>query len=157
MNKKANKNTNTNSSDNKDKFSLVNYGFKINEFAMRGLNKYKNFLTAPECECGCGGKGLLLADNDKDLYDILGSVLYDNGCGNSAVFIVHKDGKQEVIHCHEIWNEESDEADLDINVLSPKSSTKLDNDFFAQLDADMCLHCYGLVIEREKGQWEICE
>ena len=29
-------------------------------FGAYGLDKEKNFMQAPTCECGCGGKGVLL-------------------------------------------------------------------------------------------------
>ena len=32
-------------------------------FGAYGLDKEKNFMQAPTCECGCGGKSVLLIDN----------------------------------------------------------------------------------------------
>ena len=134
----------------------LDFKFKVNEFAVRGLNKYKNFLTAPECDCGCGEKGRPMFETIDDLHNFCGSILYENGCGNSAIFLVFKNGKQEVLHCHEIWDEKDNES-LIVSVISPKKGFQLDNDFFAAFDADMILHCYGLLIEKDDNCWEICE
>ena len=37
-------------------------------FGAYGLDKEKNSMQAPTCECGCGSKGVLLIDNRKDLF-----------------------------------------------------------------------------------------
>ena len=37
-------------------------------FGAYGLDKEKNFMQAPTCECGCGSKGVLLIDDQKDLF-----------------------------------------------------------------------------------------
>ena len=35
-------------------------------FGIYGLDKEKNFLQAPVCECGCGGKAVLLLKDEKE-------------------------------------------------------------------------------------------
>ena len=146
-----------NYSDIKKKFSLSDYNFKVDEFRVRGLNKYRNILSAPVCECGCGGKGKLVIDKLQELYDLCAAVLFDNGCGNSAIFLEHRSGKMEIVYCHVVYDKETEEPDLEISTLSPKKGAIQDNDFFSMFDAEERLHCYGLIIERDKGQWEICE
>lgn len=148
----------------KKKFSLSDYNFKVNEFRVRGLNKYRNILSAPKCEqselvceCGCDGKGKLIINKLQELYDLCAAVLFDNGCGNSAIFLEHRSGKMEIVYCHVVYDKETEEPDLEISTLSPKKGTIQDNDFFSIFDAEERLHCYGLIIERDKGQWEICE
>ena len=146
-----------NYSDIKKKFLLSDYNFKVDEFRVRGLNKYRNILSAPSCECGCGGKGKLIINKLQELYDLCAAALFDNGCGNSAIFLEHRSGKMEIVYCHVVYDEETEEPDLEISTLSPKKGTIQDNDFFSMFDAEERLHCYGLIIERDKGQWEICE
>ena len=124
---------------------------------MRGLNKYRNFLTAPECDCGCGGKSQIIIYDDEQLHHVCSDLLFDNGCGCSAIFLVHKDGLQEIVLCLEDWNEENDCPMLEVSVLTPKDINKVDNDFFSSVDGEVGFHCYGLIIERDNGQWEICK
>lgn len=133
----------------------LSYTLKVNEFAMRGLNKYKNILSAPECDCGCGGKGKPIFDNKDDLYNFCGTVLENNGCENSAIFLIHKDGKQEIVYGHVEYDEVSKENLYISTLLSGKKDTPAD--FFAKFDADVGLHCYGLMIEKDGNSWEICE
>ena len=131
------------------------YTLKINEFSMRGLNKYRNFLTAPEC--GCDGKGQIVIYDDEQLHHICSELLFDNECDCSAIFLVHKNGLQEIVLCLEDWNEENDCPMLAVSVLTPKNKNMVDNDFFASVDGEVGFHCYGLMIERDNGQWEVCE
>ena len=133
------------------------YQYKVDEFAMRSLNKYKNFLTAPECECGCGGKSMPILEDD-EVYDFCGCVLSDMECDNCAIFLVHKDGKQEIVHKHIIWDEDTDDEEVSIDVLSTKNKKDdLEIDFFAKVDAMLQFHHYALLLERDNNVWDICE
>ena len=139
-------------------FSLSSYNFKVDEFAMRSLNKYRNFMSAPECDCGCGGKGRLIFETKEELYGFCNAVLGDMDCCECAIFIIHNDGIQEIIYKHLEWDEDVEEECVSIDLLSPKNDKVLqDTDFFAKLDAEFGFHCYGLMIERDNGSWEICE
>ena len=133
------------------------YQYKVDEFAMRSLNKYKNFLTAPDCECGCGDKSMTILEDD-DVYDFCGCVLSDIECDNCAIFLVHKDGKQEIVHKHIIWDEDTDDEEVSIDVLSTKNKKDdLEIDFFAKVDAMLQFHHYALLLERDNNVWDICE
>lgn len=132
------------------------YTFKVDEFGMRGLNKYKNILQSPECDCGCGGKAMPVFEDKDDLYEFCGYVLENEDCDNCAIFLVHKDGMQEITHKHWVYDEDNEEEDLVISLISPKKSNA-EIDFFSKMDALLGLHCYGLMIEHENGAWEICE
>ena len=133
------------------------YQYKVDEFAMRSLNKYKNFLTAPDCECGCGDKSMPILEDD-DVYDFCGCVLSDIECDNCAIFLVHKDGKQEIVHKHIIWDEDTDDEEVSIDVLSTKNKKDdLEIDFFAKVDAMLQFHHYALLLERDNNVWDICE
>ena len=133
---------------------LLDFEFKIDEFAMRGLNKYRNFLTSPDCDCGCGGKGRPVFDTREELIGFCGSILFDMDCSNCAIFLVHKDGKQEAILKMVEWDEDTDDVEEHIASISTKDNTA---DSFAIIDAEYGLHCYGLMIEKEDGVWMICE
>ena len=148
----------TSTSKKKDSTPLsFNYTFKVDEFAMRSLNKYKNFLTAPDCECGCGGKSMPILEDD-EVYDFCGCVLSDMECDNCAIFLVHKDGKQEIVHKHIIWDEDTDDEEISIDVLSMKDKKcDLEIDFFAKVDAMLQFHHYALLLERDNDVWDICE
>jgi len=131
---------------------------KPDEFAMRSLNKYRNFMSAPECDCGCGGKGRVILKTSDDVHDFCGAVLSDNDCCECAIFLVYNDGMQEIVHKHLDWDDEEEDEVVCISVLSPKNKKILtDVDFFAQFDASFNLHCYGLMVERDNHDWEICE
>lgn len=140
---------------NKNKFKLLDYKFKIDEFAARGLNKYRNFLSAPDCDCGCGGKGWPVFDTNEDLYDFCSEVLEDHGCHNSAIFLIHMNGEMEIVHGHIEWDEDTEEESYTVSLLS--SEVDMPADTFARIDADLRLCCYGLIIERDNNMWEICE
>lgn len=146
-----------NNQSTKSPMNKFNYQYKVDEFAMRSLNKYKNFLSAPECECGCGGKAMPILEDD-DVYEFCGCALSDIECENCAIFLIHKDGKQEIVHKHSYWDEETDDEEISIDVLSTKNKKDdLEIDFFAKLDATLQFHHYALMIEHDDNAWEICE
>ena len=129
------------------------YELRINEFAMRGLNKYRNILSAPECKCGCGNKVDILLPTQKELIDFCGTILFENGCCRSAIFLIHHNGKQEVILTVPGYDEEKD-----IEYIEGISGFEDQNvDAFAKFDAEAGLHCYGMMIEKEPGEWRVCE
>lgn len=130
----------------------INYNFKVNEFAMRGLNKYKNILKAPLCE-NCDEPAAIRIESNEDLINLCASILFDNECCRSAIFLVHKNGKQEAVFTIPEYDEEKDEEYIDkIGGLVVEG-----NDGFAELDAELNFHCYGLMIEQNKNEWMIQE
>ena len=133
---------------------LLNYKIKIDEFAMRGLNKYRNILTAPDCDCGCGGKGNLFFESRDELIGFCGSLLMDIDCDNCAIFLVHNDGLQEMILKSLEWDEEDKDVYPQISSLTSKLNQA---DLFAEMDAEFGLHCYGMMIEQDDNVWAICE
>lgn len=129
------------------------FKIKVNEFAMRGLNKYRNFLNAPECECGCGGKAMPIFDTQEELMNFCAGVLFNNGCSHAAVFLVHKNGNQEIVLTMPGYDEEADCEYIE-NI---GSFIDNDADAFAKFDGEVGLHCYGMLIEKDDNCWEICE
>ena len=139
--------------EKKKLLTLLNYTFHIDEFAVRGLNKYQNVLSAPDCGCGCGGKAMPVFESDDELFSFCGSVLIDNGCTHSAIFLVHKDGRQQVILTVPNFDEETGEEYIE----KIGSFSGNDADMFAQVDAELGFHCYGMLIEKDNNCWQICE
>ena len=60
--------------------------FRPEWFEAYGLDKDKNFLCAPVCECGCGEKGVLLINDRKELFGFMHNVLMENECNHCAIF-----------------------------------------------------------------------
>lgn len=154
MNKDKNQIINSKSTNKKSKpwlSHLPPYKFKINEFAMRGLNKYRNILSPPICDC-CGEPGFLQIESKDELTGFCAETLLENGCSRSAIFCVHKDGVQEIYLTIPGWDDE-EECEIIENI-----GSFVDNniDAFAKADAELGFHCYGLMIEKENG-WEICD
>lgn len=134
---------------NKD---ILNYEFKVDEFAMRGLNKYRNILKSPKCEC-CDKPALMLIDSKDEMDQFCASILLENECCHSAIFLVEHTGTQRIIFTIPEYDEEEN-----IEYIENIASVIVDgNDGFAEFDAEVGLHCYGLIIEKEKGQWMIQE
>lgn len=46
------------------------YKFRNKSFEGYGLNKFRNFLAEPECDCGCGVKGSLILEDVQDLFGL---------------------------------------------------------------------------------------
>ena len=59
---------------------LIKYKFRNEYFAAYGLNKFKNFLNAPICECGCGNKTHILLKDDEALLNLTGQLLSEHDC-----------------------------------------------------------------------------
>ena len=111
-----------------------------NPYPMYGLNKYRSFLKAPICDCGCEKPGYIVLDTEKDVEDFCCSVLSEHECPDSAIFAVFHDGKHMAVF-------KDDETFL-----------KIDDDnshLFAKLDGDLRFCCYNLIIEEKPGMWMI--
>lgn len=140
------------------------YKFKIDEFAVRGLNKYRNFISPPLCEC-CNEPMEMLFETKEELDEFCEEVLLENGCSHSAIFLIYKDGRQRVIFTIPEWDhyepeDPDDETDIgyDYEYIDAIGVGDVkDNDGFAVFDAKMGLHCYGLMIEQETNKWMVQE
>lgn len=133
--------------------NIIKYKFRNESFAGYGLNKFRNFMSAPECDCGCGGKGKILFNETNELFGFMNQVLMDNECDCCAIFAHTYDEKMyAAIKCiYEGKEVNKDETIVDF--------FGVDNDleFFQEMDAKIGLHCYGLMIETEKGKWKVIE
>ena len=132
---------------------LIKYKFRNESFAGYGLNKFKNFMQAPKCDCGCGGDCKIILKETNDLFGFMNQVLMDNECDCCAIFAHTYDEKMyAAIKCiYEGKEVNEDETIVDF--------FGVDNDleFFQEIDAKIGLHCYGLMIETEKGKWKVIE
>ena len=129
--------------------------FRARCFEGYGLNKFRNFMSAPECECGCGGKGYLVLETEEDLFGAMHGILADHDCNQCAIFAhAYNDEMYAAIKLSDVEEYDGEVKECPINFLGVK---KTDMDFFRELDAEFCLHCYGLMIQRHDGTWEIIE
>ena len=132
----------------------MNYKFRNEYFAAYGLNKYRNFLNAPECECGCGEKSSVILRTKEDLFGFFGGMLSENDCDQCAIFAYGFDGQLYAGLKYVTWDEENDSEKVEMTVLS---TDKENLEFFQEVDAEFELHCYGLIIETKAGEWKIIE
>lgn len=113
------------------------------------LNKFRNFLFAPECECGCGGKGTLLLDDVQELFAFMNDMLIDYDCEQSAIFAhAYDDSMYAAIKNFD------EEGNVDVKFFGIKET---DMEFFAEWDGELRFCCYGLMIESKPGEWDIVE
>lgn len=123
--------------------------FRPEWFAAYGLDKEKNFLQSPVCECGCGGKmSVLLLKDTQDLFGFMFNMLMENDCFHCGLFAHAFNGNMYV--ALKVENE-SDEPVLFFGI------EQTDMNFFKEWDDEVNLHCYGLIIETNKGKWKIIE
>ena len=122
--------------------------FRPEWFGAYGLDKNKNFLQAPLCECGCGEKMSLVLETTKDLFQFMYAMLMENDCNHCSIFAYAFDGSMYT--ALKIENETDDP----VLFFQIKES---DLGFFREWDDELELHCYGLIIETRKGLWKIIE
>lgn len=122
--------------------------FRPEWFSAYGLDKNKNFLQAPLCECGCGEKASLVLETNKDLFQFMNAMLMENDCNHCAIFAYAFDG------CMYAALKVENETDDPVLFFQIQES---DLGFFREWDDELGLHCYGLIIETRKGLWKIIE
>ena len=114
-------------------------------FDMCGLDKERNMLCAPVCECGCGGKANLILETKEDVADLCGQLVYEDDCNYCGVFAIFRNG----VFVGAICNEG--------DVTTFKFKNKADYKEIGQVAAELRLHCYGLIVETMDGSWKIIE
>lgn len=131
---------------------------RVEAFEAYGLNSFRNFLIAPQCECGTAS---LLLKTRKELFGFMGGMVLEHGDPDGAIFAVGYDGKMYACMMnpkYEEWlliNEEDEDTDIDPVIIL--GTQDLQMDFFKEIDAEFGLCCYGLIIETKPGQWHIVE
>lgn len=119
-----------------------------NNFILYGLNRYRNFLHAPICECGCGEKMYVQLEDEDEVVDFCCEMLAMSGCLSPGMFAVFQNGTYLAV----AFDYDEEEEDLSIVVGKRK-----DMHFFSEFDAEFGLHCYGLICEVRPGEWMIQE
>ena len=122
--------------------------FRPEWFSAYGLDKNKNFLQSPLCECGCGEKMSLVLEDIKDLFQFMYAMLMENDCNHCGIFAYAFDGSMYTALKVE------NETDDPVLFFQIKES---DLGFFREWDDELELHCYGLIIETQRGLWKIIE
>ena len=122
--------------------------FRLEWFGAYGLDKNKNFLQAPLCECGCGEKTSLVLETKEDLFQFMNVMLMENDCNHCAIFAHAFDGSMYATL--KVENESGDPVLL-------FKVEESDLGFFKEWDNELDLHCYGLIIETKNGLWKIIE
>ena len=122
--------------------------FRPEWFSAYGLDKDKNFLQAPLCECGCGEKMNLVLESNKDLFQFMNAMLIENDCNHCAIFAYAFDGSMYT--ALKVENE-TDDPVLFFQI------QESDLGFFREWDDELGLHCYGLIIETRNRLWKIIE
>lgn len=120
--------------------------FRLEWFGAYGLDKNKNFLQAPLCECGCGEKTSLVLETKEDLFQFMNVMLMENDCNHCAIFAHAFDGSMYATL--KVENESGDPVLL-------FKVEESDLGFFKEWDNELDLHCYGLIIETKNGLWKI--
>lgn len=121
--------------------------FRPEWFDAYGLNREKNFLQAPVCECGCGEKTVLILKDKKELFDFMFNMLMENDCDHCAIFAHTLD--DNMYTALKVENE----TDMPVLFFGQKDSMT----FFKEWDDELDLHCYGLLVETKRGHWKIIE
>lgn len=135
---------------------LIKNKFRAKCFEAYGLNNFRNFLSAPECDCGCGGKAKLVLEDTKELFGFMNTMLAEHDCNQCAIFAhAYNDEMFAAIKVDDVEGYyESDPEEYPIKFFGIKTT---DMEFFKEWDAEVGLHCYGLLIQDMKGNWEIIE
>lgn len=118
----------------------------VSPYSYYGLNRKRNWMKAPDCDCGCGGKMLLCLENDDELFSFCADVLSEHKCSESAIFIVRQDGEMQIA----IYNSK-DNTVIGAKVKEPSTHA------FADYDGTEHLCCYSMLIEQKKGEYLIAE
>ena len=121
--------------------------FRPEWFGAYGLDKDKNFMQAPTCECGCGEKCVLLINDHKELFGFMYNVLMENECNHCAIFAYAFDGNMYA--ALKVENKD----DEPVMFFEQKGNMN----FFKDWDDIVEFHCYGLIIETKRGEWKIIE
>lgn len=121
---------------------------RIKCFEGYGLDKDKNFLKAPVCECGCGEKAQAVLANEEELFGFMYNLLLLEECGICAVFAHGYDDKMYAAI-------KADHEDgKPVKVLC---SAQTNMNFFKDLNEAYEFHRYGLMVQRHDDKWDIIE
>ena len=81
---------------------LIKFSWNLGNvtFHMCGLDKEKNFLISPQCECGCGGKTYIILNTKEEITNLEWQLVADNDCNCCAVFVILEDNSMVFAYRH---------------------------------------------------------
>lgn len=129
---------------------LIKFSWNLDNitFRMCGLDKEKNFLVSPQCECGCGGKTYLLINSKEDASNLAWQLVENNDCNCCAVFIIMEDNSMVFAYKH----------GENIDDISVYETNKIeDYSDIGKMANELELHCYGLIVHVKENQYSIVE
>lgn len=121
----------------------VNIRPRAHTFAYYGLDKSKNFLQAPICECGCGHYAHLILKTDNDIYGFMHTMLEEWDCEHCAIFTVKND------------NEVLMGIKLSDGIQCYKCQGDGHRDLFKGIQEDFEFHCYGILEQVDEKSYSI--
>lgn len=110
-------------------------------FSDCGLDIENNFLSAPICECGCGGYMDVVLENDQEVADFIGTMLEENACNWCALFVLMQDNSL-------MFGAKTDEDEINIVKLKSKDKDQMNVDIVRDLHSFYDFHCYGLLEQK---------
>ena len=131
-----------------NKKQIINFAWNLENITCDwcGLDPDFNFLEAPMCDCGCGGKGRLCLENDDDVKDFCCGMVSENDCDHCTVFAINEDNY--------LIAAIRDEDDIYvIQTKEPVDNYKMIGEMFDEMQ----LHCYGLIVYVGDGLYKIVE
>lgn len=117
-------------------------------FDMCELDKEKNFLQAPICECGCGGYMDICAYDD-EISDICEQIVEANDCNHCGIFAITS--RNNCIFALKMYDDEVDEV-----VINAFQKYAIDDyGDIGKIANELELHCYGLLVCKKPGLYRI--
>lgn len=129
---------------------LIKFAWNLENitFRMCGLDKEKNFLESPKCECGCNGKTYLILNSKEEATDLIWQLVADNDCNYCAVFVILADNSMVFAYRY----------GEDIDEISVYETNKIeDYSDIGKVADELELHCYGLITHVKENQYSIIE
>lgn len=121
----------------------VHFNFSNLKFADFGLDIEHNFLVTPRCECGCGGVGYLILEDDAQILSVYSQMVSEYECEYCGVFAL----KPDMYLLGAIKEED------EVTLFCSKTPIKLD--LIGEIVDGLC--CYGLMVASGKNQYLILE
>lgn len=113
-------------------------------FAYYGLDKDKNFLQAPICECGCGNYMDIILNDDDDVGEFMHVMLDEYECNYCAIFAVKRDDMALM----------GVKTDGGICMYKCKIDGQKKN-LFSKIQEVGKFHCYGLLEQVDEKSYRI--
>ena len=127
---------------------LVKFSWNLGNLTLDdfGLDPELNMLSAPTCDCGCGGKMNICLEDRGDVLGFCCGMLNEMDCGWCAVFAIDQDNKMIGVI------KDGDEFEF-IGSKEPVD----DYGMIGELFDGMELHMYGVIVNVGDGLYKIVE